>query len=202
MKYLFLSLFITSCSVRATDNSDETTLIAADFNVSEQKTAIHVGSSGHEVKNSMQVELADSQLLKHIKNVFYKSKTGHLYERTIGTKEIKDHLVDYEYFNGTIPQELDPLTFRPLNGWYAADKNAVYYYRPVSGGMLNSKIEEADLKTFKILKEHYRYAQDKHHFYQDAHIIENYNPQNTAIQRDERGKPIALSNKTGIYRLE
>ncbi|MEI9956710.1 MAG: DKNYY domain-containing protein [Ferruginibacter sp.] len=61
----------------------------------------------------------------------------------------QDTLVDVTYFNGYFSQEVDPLTFEPLDGWYAKDKNYVYYYRPVSGGMQISKIDTADSKTFK-----------------------------------------------------
>jgi hypothetical protein len=59
-----------------------------------------------------------------------------------------------------------------------------------------------EVKTFKILDGHYAHAQDKHHFYDNGDIIKNYNSQTTTCQRDERGRPISLSNKTGIYQLK
>ena len=43
-------------------------------------------------KCSAQFELKDSMKLVHVKDQFYKSKTGHLYERTIGLKEVNGHL--------------------------------------------------------------------------------------------------------------
>ena len=90
-----------------------------------------------------------------IKDLFYRSKNGHLYQRTIAQVinfDNPDSLMWKEYFNGTIPQDLDPETFKQLYGWYAKDKNFIYYYRPVSGGMKVVKIDSADLKTFEILK--------------------------------------------------
>jgi hypothetical protein len=209
MKPLFCLLIFVSCGVTPTDHSEKATEIlgkgagvTTTDEIPEQTQPFH-GVHGDNCPCPNQFELADSQRLTHIKNVFYKNKTGHLYERTIADKLVNNDLVDHEYFNGHFSQEVDPLTFRPLDGWYAVDKRYVYYYRPVSGGMLISKIDEADVKTFKTLdKYHYRYAKDKIHFYQDAHIIENYYPQTTTYQRDERGKIVSLSNKTGIYPLK
>jgi DKNYY family len=215
MKPLFCLLIFVSCGVTPTDHSEKAPVIKATPDISEkgvtvtpaheipEQTQPFHGVHGDNCPCPSQFELADSQQLTHIKNIFYKSKTGHLYERTIADKLVNNDLVDHEYFNGHFSQEVDPLTFRPLDGWYAVDKRYVYYYRPVSGGMLISKIDEADVKTFKTLdKYHYRYAKDKIHFYQDAHIIENYYPQTTTYQRDERGKIVSLSNKTGIYPLK
>jgi DKNYY family len=223
MKPLFCLLILVSCGVTPTDNSEKATEITEAPDISgngagvttaykiPEKTPIHeipeqtqpfLGVHGDDCPCSVQFELADSQRLTHIKNGFYKSKTGHLYNKTTGAKELNGHLVDHDYFNGHFSQEVDPLTFRPLDGWYAVDKRFVYYYRPVSGGMQISKIDEADVKTFKILDGHYSHAQDKHHFYDNGDIIKNYNPQTTTCQRDERGRPISLSNKTGIYQLK
>jgi hypothetical protein len=227
MKHLFWFLFITSCSVSTTDNSEKANTITIDPEIPEtlsvastvrsmsdttprssivheisDKTESLLAVHNDDCKCPVQFELADSQQLTHIKHGFYKSKTGHLYNKTTGHKEINDDLVAFDYFNGHFSQEVDPLTFRELDGWYAVDKHNVYYYRAVSGGMQIFKMDEADVKTFKILKGHYCYAQDKNHFYDRTSIIENYNPQTTTCQRDERGKPISLSNKTGIYHLD
>jgi hypothetical protein len=204
MKPLFWFLLLTSCGFGSTDHSTKMPSILKGVPAQVPLDTAPLGHEAFVCKCPVQFELADSQQLTHIKHVFYKSKTGHLYERTMGATEINDHLVDYEYFNGQIQQEVDPLTFRPLEGsWYAIDKQNVYYYRPVSGGMRIYKIDGADVKTFKTLdKHHYRYAKDKYHFYQDFNIIENYYPKSTVFQRDERGKTISLSNKTGIYHLD
>jgi len=151
---------------------------------------------------SSQFELKDSLNLTHIKNQFYKSKTGHLYERTIGQREIEGHLIDVEYFNGSFLQEVDPMTFEPLNGWYAKDKNNVYYYRPVSGGMQISKIASADRKTFAILKGHYKYGFDKNHYYDETEIIENFIPSKTNLKLDKKGRVFEMNCNKRNYKFE
>ncbi len=149
-----------------------------------------------------QLELKDSSLLTHIKGQFYKSKPGQLFERTFGQKEIDGHLTDFEYFNGYISQEVDPLTFEPLDGWYAKDKNYVYYYRPVSGGMQFSKIDTADSKTFKLLAGHYKYAVDKNFFYDELEIIEGFVPNKTNLKFDNKGRAIEMTCNKKIYKFE
>ncbi len=168
-------------------------------------TIIHCVFSEDETKNcncSAEIDLRDSLQLTHIKNQFYKSKTGHLYERTIGQRDLNGHLVDHEYFNGKISQEVDPFSFKPLEGWYAKDKNYVYYYRPVSGGMQILKLEKADVKTFKILDGHYKYGVDKNYFYEDATILKKFKPSITTFEKDEKGKTITLISNNQKYKFE
>jgi hypothetical protein len=165
---------------------------------------IHCGSED-KTKNCncpAQLELNDSTQLTHIKNQFYKSKTGHLYERTIGQIEVNGHLTDHEYFNGYFSQEVDPLSFEPLDGWYAKDKNYVYYFRPVSGGMQISKLDKADSKTFKVLDGNYKYGLDKNYFYENADIIKDFKPLKTKFEKDKKGKIIALISNNQKYKLE
>lgn len=142
----------------------------------------------------MQVDLADSSMLKHTKSVFYKSRNGHLYERTIAQREINgsSHLIDVEYFNGTIPQEIDPLTFQQLDGWYAKDKNFAYYYRPTSGGMLTFKLDSADVKSFRIFRGHYQYAADKTHLFANGELVEHVQPEKARIAVDKNGEIISI----------
>ena len=151
---------------------------------------------------SAQFKLKDSLNLVHIKDQFYKSKTGHLYERTVGLKEVNGHLIDNEYFNGYFSQEVDPLTFEPLDGWYAKDKNYVYYYRPVSGGMQISKIDTADTKTFKLLAGHYKYATDKNFFYNERRIIHGFIPSKTNLKLDKKGRVIQMTCNSKTYKFE
>ena len=145
----------------------------------------------------LQYDLADSSKLIHIKNQFYRSYSGHLYERT-WAQDIKKSTsrspVFYEYFCGDIPQKLDPLSFVQLNGWFAKDKNLVYYYRPMDGGMLISIMNSADVKSFKVLKGDYRFATDRNHVYNEAEIIENMNPANLKVIRDKKGKILKLQS--------
>jgi hypothetical protein len=146
-----------------------------------------------------QFNINDSSLLTHIKDQFYRSKTGHLYEKTWSQQQLKgqDTLSWVLYFNGYFSQEVDPKTFEELNGWYAKDKNYVYYYRPVSGGMQISKIDEADTKTFKMLSGHYKYAFDKNFFYNEKQIIKGFIPSSTKqiFDRKKRIVELACGNK-------
>jgi hypothetical protein len=151
---------------------------------------------------SAQFELKDSLKLIHVKDQFYKSATGHLYERTVGLQEINGHLTDHEYFNGHFSQEVDPLTFEPLDGWYAKDKNYVYYYRPVSGGMQISKMDEADTKTFKLLAGHYKYAMDKKFYYDEPQIIKGFLPSKTKQKIDIKGRVIEMTCNNKTYKFE
>lgn len=151
---------------------------------------------------SAQFELKDSVKFVHIKGQFYKSATGHLYEKTVGLKEINGHLVDQEYFNGYFSQEVDPLTFEPLEGWYAKDKNFVYYYRPVSGGMQILKMDKADPKTFNLLAGHYKYAMDKSFFYKESEIVKDFVPGKTRIQLDKKGRVFKMTCNNKTYRFE
>lgn len=196
---LSLFLCLTICSCHEKHEAKENKVINTDSN--EQASKI-VHSNAVYFEYPAEYELNDSSELTHVKGVFYKNKAGYLYERTIGQEEMNGHLVDHEYFNGNISQEVDPFTFQELDGWYAIDKNNVYYYRPLSGGMQIIKIDEADVKSFKILDGNYKYANDINHFYKDASIIENYSPLTVKYEKDKKGKIIALISKNGKYKLE
>jgi hypothetical protein len=153
------------------------------------------------INSISQLELSDSSKLTHIKGLFYKDKNGHLYERTLSDCEINgaDTLVTVEYFNGSVLQYIDPLTFRILGGWYAKDRHFVYYYRPISGGMVAMKIEGADLNTFKILEGQYRYAIDKNHVFQEARILTGIKPNKLQITKDKRGEILKLKSGSTSY---
>jgi hypothetical protein len=151
---------------------------------------------------SVQFDLKDSLFLTHMKKQFYRSETGHLYEKTTGKKEINGHLVDFVYFNGYISQKVDPLSFIPLDGWYAKDKNYVYYYKPVSGGMQISKIDKADTKTFKMLSGHYQYAIDKNFYYYGTQAIDGFLTSKTRQKLNHRGKIIGITCGKKKYKLE
>lgn len=155
-------------------------------------------------KCPLQFELNDSSKLTHIKDLFYKSKTGHLYEKTWADRQLKgqDTLSSVLYFNGYISQEIDPSTFEPLDGWYAKDKNYVYYYRPVSGGMQISKIDTADARTFKLLPGHYKYAMDKNFFYDETEIIEGFLPASTKQELDTKGRLYEITCNNKKYKFE
>ncbi|MBG8552380.1 DKNYY domain-containing protein [Hymenobacter guriensis] len=150
----------------------------------------------------VQLELKDSLKLVHIKGQFYKSATGHLYERTVGQQEVDGHLADHEYFNGYFSQEVDPLSFEPLDGWYAKDKKYVYYYRPLSGGMQILKIDTADIKTFKVLAGHYKYAVDERFFYDDSEIINGFVPSKTKLKFDGKGRAVKMTFNSKVYEFE
>lgn len=180
--------------------------ISLNPNTSQQKEIlnhdVYSDDTSKSCKCSAQFELKDSLSLIHIKNQFYKSSTGHLYELTVGIRDVNGELTDREYFNGFFSQEVDPLSFEPLDGWYAKDKNYVYYYRQVSGGMQISKMKTADSKTFKMLPGHYKYAVDKGFYYDETDIIEGFLPNNTKLKLDNKGRAIALICNHKKYKLE
>ena len=158
-----------------------------------------------ELRNEIaQLELKDSSQLIHVKGPYYRDRSGQLFERTIADREVKgvDTLVAVEYFNGKIPQEIDPLTFEQLDGWYAKDKNHVYYYRPTSGGMLCAIIEDADAETFKMLDGQYLYAVDSDHVYKETQILENINPAQMIIKKDDKGNIISITSGKTVYMAE
>ncbi|UAY51043.1 DKNYY domain-containing protein [Ferruginibacter albus] len=143
-----------------------------------------------------QLELKDSSSLTKVKAQFYKSKSGQLFERTFADREIQgvDTLVSVEYFNGNLPQDIDPLTFEQLDGWFAKDKSFAYYYRPTSGGMLCVKLDSADSKTFHLIPGQYLYAVDNKHVFKEAEILENIDPQKMIITKDKEGKILKIQS--------
>lgn len=149
-------------------------------------------------------ELADSLQLSHIKNQFYKGTTGHLYERTFRQHETTpdDTTMFAEYFNGIVDQDIDPITFEELNGWFAKDTNYVYYYRPMSGGMMSVKISEAIPKTFKIIKGEYEFAVDKYHVYFKSDCLKGLNPHYLKIVKGNEGRILKLMSGKAIYPID
>lgn len=166
-------------------------------NTSPEPTAYHrvdADNSAENCKCPVQFDLKDSAKLTPIKGPFYKSATGHLYEKNWSQQPLagRDTLTAVLYFNGYFSQEVDPLTFQSLEGWYAKDKSHVYYYRPVSGGMQISKIDSADVNTFRVLTGHYKYARDKNFFYEDAAIIKGFIPGKARLRVNNKGKAIEM----------
>jgi hypothetical protein len=158
-----------------------------------------------ELRNEIaQLELKDSSQLIRVKGPYYRDRSGQLFERTFADREVKgsDTLVAVEYFNGKIPQEIDPLTFEQLDGWYAKDKNHVYYYRPTSGGMLCAIIEEADAETFKMLDGQYLYAVDSDHVYKETQILENIVPAQMIIKKGDKGNILSITSGKTVYTAE
>lgn len=155
-------------------------------------------------KCPIEFKLNDSSKLTHVKDEFYKSETGHLYQKTWAQRALKgqDTLSSVLYFNGYLSQEIDPSTFQPLDGWYAKDKKNVYYYRPVSGGMQISKIDTADTRTFKLLPGHYKYAMDKNFFYIEIQIIEGFLPAKTKQKFDNKGRVSEITCNNKKYNFE
>jgi len=142
------------------------------------------------------------KLYVHVKDLFY-LKGGHLFQLTTAQVDEQSNPLHWrEYLNGDIPQDLDPLSFEQMDGWYAKDKNYVYYYRPVSGGMQISKIDTADTKTFKLLAGHYKYGVDKSFFYDEPQIIEGFIPSKTNLKLDNKGRVIEMTYNNKTYKFE
>lgn len=79
--------------------------------------------------------------------------------------------------DGAIVKEADPLSFKSLGGYYAADANGVYYD--------SEKIEDADPATFTVL--FWDYAKDKNNAYYMAQKIANINGGNFKTLRPAYG---------------
>jgi hypothetical protein len=200
-----LTFLLTACSGRTQDKQQQSATQNDD--ITQPTISYHSVYSDDTSKNCkcpIQFDLKDSSKLTHIKDQFYKSATGHLYEKTWSQRQLKgqDTLSWVLYFNGYFSQDVDPLTFEPLDGWYAKDKNYVYYYRPVSGGMQISKIDTADTKTFKLLAGHYKYAMDKNFFFDEPQIIEGFIPSKTNLKLDDKGRAIEMTCSSKTYKFE
>ena len=157
-----------------------------------QKTEKHYSYcqfNGRKCNCEIEYVLKDSIYLIFIKNKFYKNKYGHLYDKTEATK---DGLNYKTYFNGCIPQEIDPITFVELEGSFAKDKNYVYYVRPTSGGMQMIKIEKADPKTFKIFKGVYKLGVDENYFFDETDIVEGINVKKIKFHINETERTVKI----------
>ena len=200
-----LTFLLTACNQTTQNKQEQTTALKENINPTTIfYHCVYSDDTSKNCKCPIQFDLNDSSKLTHIKDQFYKSTTGHLYEKTWSQQQLKgqDTLSWVLYFNGYISQEVDPLTFEPLEGWYAKDKNYVYYYRPVSGGMQLSKIDTADTKTFKLLAGHYKYAMDKKFFYDEPEIIEGFAPSKTNLKLDNKGRVIEMTYNNKTYKFE
>ncbi len=195
---------LTACNEQTQNNQQTLSTVDTTQLSTNVKHCVYSDDTFQLCKCPAEYTLKDSFKLTHIKNQFYRSNTGHLYEKTIATKEVQgqDTLVDVTYFNGYFSQEVDPLTFELLDGWYAKDKNHVYYYRPVSGGMQISKIDTADSKTFKLLAGHYKYAIDKNFFYDEPQIIKGFIPNKTKLKLDNKGRVVEMTSNNKTYKFE
>lgn len=201
--YFGLICFVLTACYEQTQNKEQKSVVTDTAQITTIiKHCVYSDDTSKLCKCTIEFELKDSLELTHIKDQFYKSKTGHLYERTIEMKEVNGHLTDNEYFTGYFSQEVDPLSFKPLDGWYAKDKNYVYYYRPVSGGMQISKIDTADTETFNLLAGHYKYAMDKNFFYDEPTIIEGFIPNKTKLKLDNKGRVFEMTDGNKIFRFE
>jgi hypothetical protein len=196
---LLLSVLLTNCKEHKPNKIEQLTKEITILN--------HCVYSEDTTKNChcpAQFNINDSSLLTHIKDQFYKSKTGHLYEKIWSQQQLKgqDTLSWVLYFNGYFSQEVDPKTFEELNGWYAKDKNYVYYYRPVSGGIQISKIDEADTKTFKMLSGHYKYGKDKNNYYDESGIIKGFHISKTSEYKDNKNRIKQIQSGNKIFKFE
>lgn len=181
-------------------------ILACSENKVESKLDSKIDLNDSELKfqkHPIQYELKDSLQLTHIKNEFYRNKYGFLYERTISQREFNGRLKAVEYFNGMIPQEINPKLFQQMeDSWFAEDGKNVYYFCPTSGGVQIAKIENADVKTFKILDGNYKYAADKHSFFYENKRIADLIPSKTKQIKDRNGKVIKLNMKSIEKNLE
>lgn len=91
------------------------------------------------------------------------------------------------------------MSFIELDGWFAKNKNNVYYYRPISGGMLIVKLENADAKTFRIFKGIYTLGIDKNHLYNETDIVKEIDVRNFRVRKnDAKGTIKIISGKNTV----
>lgn len=76
------------------------------------------------------------------------------------------------YDGDDLIEEADPITFKPLNLFYAKDEYNVYYVNECKGYAEYKKIEDADPETFEVLCGSI-YAKDKNNVYLKGKIILN-----------------------------
>jgi hypothetical protein len=200
-----LTFLLTACNQKTQNKQEQATTLKKK--IDPTTISYHYVYSNDTSKNCKcpkQFDLNDSSKLDHIKDQFYKSATGHLYEKTWSQQQLKrqDTLSWVLYFNGYISQEVDPLTFETFDGWYAKDHNNIYYYRPMSGGMQLSKIDTADTMTFKLLAGHYKYAMDKNFFYDELQIIEGFIPSKTKLKLDNKERVIEMTCNNKTFKFE
>ena len=191
--FLFISILVGCGQTKIDKTSQVVTIIHTDFSSLD---------TSKNCKCEIQFELKDSLKLTYLKSKFYRSKSGHLYERTFALREINGLLTECEYFNGHISQDIDPYTFKVLDGWFAKDKNNVYYYRAVSGGMQISKLDSADTKTFKLLNGHYKYAVDVNHFYDETEIIQGFSPNKTKLKLGNKEQVLEMTSENKKFEFE
>jgi len=144
-----------------------------------QKTTAKTTAARKEVA---ELQLKDSAKLVHVKNQFYRSHSGQLFQLTEAAHDVpgSDTLVNFKY--------------------YAKDRNFVYSYRPTSGGMYCFKIDSADYKTFKMLKGETFLAADKKHLYNQGGLVDSINPANMKIKRDKHGWAVEIVSGGHVYK--
>jgi hypothetical protein len=196
---LLLSFLLTNCNEQKPNKTEQ---LAKEITI--LKHCVYSEDTTKNCHCAAQFYSKDSSFLTQIKDQFYRSKTGHLYEKTWSQQQLKgqDTLSWVLYFNGYFSQELDPKTFGELNGWYAKDKNYVYYYRPVSGGMQIIKIDNADQASFTLLAGHYKYGKDKNNYYEESGIIKGFPASKTIEYKDNQNRIRQILSGKKIFKFE
>ena len=117
--------------------------------------------------------------------------------RDSGYVEIEADL-EHVFINGNIIQGADPLTYAPMEGSYATDKTAVFYFdeylglkkdlpnfRVIKGVyaaddravyLMGKQIPGALPASFVVMNENFRCAKDARHVFKEMAIIEGMNP--------------------------
>ncbi len=116
---------------------------------------------------------------KDKKNIFYREKK--MPKVDIGSFEILFLLCSKDknkaYFQEKIIEKADGSTFEEVGNWYWKDKNNVFYrYEFKYPESIVKKIDEADVETFKAVKDCHHVAKDKNYVYKKGEIIEGADP--------------------------
>lgn len=140
----------------------------------EEKEAVW-NSRVENIKAKKEASDSINKLLNWKKNKFdlWKSKDGDLAIKTHEAYEEGIHIDKYISElccdNEKIMNVIDTLTFKSLGGFLYKDKNNVYSHNSMSDGGNFWIVENADVKTFKVIG-NTCYAKDKNHIYSEKGI--------------------------------
>lgn len=147
------------------------------------------------------VAAEDSAKLTHVKNQFYRDKKGRLFDKMDAPLQADNIDAGLVTFFRLTDQDIDPLTFETIDGsWYARDKRFVYEYRPNDSGMICIKMENADVRHFKLLSDNSgQYGADRKHVFEETDIIKHLNPLNMRVITDKEGHLLKIISGQYIF---
>ena len=156
--------------------------------------------NGRNNDNPIHYPSKDSSKLIHVYKQFYKNENGHLYQLTSYCIGEHDTLPwKNSYFTQYLPQDLDPFSFREIGLLFAKDNKFIYVCKPTTDGIIIYKIEDADVKSFKVIKGSLNAKDRKYVYGFFGEIIEGLDPHHLKIVRDKSGDVIKMISGKTVY---